>query len=400
MALNLWCPQCGERNPERNVSQPCRKCGAKLPTKDGAVWYVNLHDTDGYHIRRRAGSYLDARDMENAIHRARREGKLWRAENSKATLGDLQDAYLQEPTIQAMKDYRTRSKAIGRIVADLGRERIVMGLSPQVIAEYQQGREREGITGSSINRETGYLSVMLDWFAAVGKVIPRNPIAEAPRLDENPARNRTMTDQEGEAIARALPDHWRPVFEVLRWLPLRLAEALALDWTTQTGRPFIDQLPDPQRPWLWAIIVPAGVSKSGRERAVPVYYAGLRDTLKALPSRSTVPRGPVFVDPMGRKLTEYDIRRPWGEARKAAGCEDLRIHDLKHTAVTTLLHYHVPPHDVAFASDHASARIQQLYANMTKERILRSRDRWFNPATGLIEAVESATPASALTHKA
>ena len=382
MALNLWCQSCGERNPERNVAKPCRKCRAKLPSRDAAVWYVNRADLDGAPIRRRAGSYLDAREMETAIDRAVRDGKLWRSENSTSTLGDLRDSYIGEPTIKAMKDYRTRGNAIHLIVRGLGERRMAMALTPQAIAEYQQARQREGVTGSSINRETVYLNGMLEFFAATGKLIPRNPIQGYRTLDENPARNRTAEASERLALSQALPEHWRPVLEVLAALPLRLSECLALSWTDKAA-PHIHTAPDPARPGFWAIIIPKGVSKSGRERVVPVYYPELRETLGALPSRFK--QGAVWLSPAGKPLTEHDLRRAWADARKAAGCADLRLHDLKHTAVTWLLLYGVPPHEVAHASDHASSRIQQLYANLTKHMMLTARDRYFNPKSGLIE---------------
>lgn len=56
--------------------------------------------------------------------------------------------------------------------------------------------------------------------------------------------------------------------------------------------------------------------------------------------------GLVFPSRRGTPLEPDNLRRSWGRIRTAAGVEDVRFHDMRHTCVSLLLAMGVPPHVV------------------------------------------------------
>ncbi|MCA2183547.1 tyrosine-type recombinase/integrase [Nonomuraea cavernae] len=58
------------------------------------------------------------------------------------------------------------------------------------------------------------------------------------------------------------------------------------------------------------------------------------------------------------------MRRSWGEIRQAAGPGAVRLHDLRHTCVSLLLHLGVPPHIVREIVGHSDIEVTMtIYAH-------------------------------------
>jgi integrase len=137
-------------------------------------------------------------------------------------------------------------------------------------------------------------------------------------LKEPEERIRVMRAGEEEtAVFAAMPEKYRAVIAIKRRLGFRIGELVAMEW--------------PDLDWGGRRILVEG--KGGSRASVPM-PSDVRDILWGLPRRH--PRR-VFTHEDGSPMTYSAIASAWRRAMPAAATEDLRLHDLRHTAATDLL---------------------------------------------------------------
>ncbi|WP_169953728.1 site-specific integrase [Microbispora sp. H11081] len=74
--------------------------------------------------------------------------------------------------------------------------------------------------------------------------------------------------------------------------------------------------------------------------------------------------GLIFPSRRGTPMEPDNLRRSWGEIRKAAGLGTVRLHDLRHTCVSLLLDLGVPPHIVREIVGHSDIEVTMtIYAH-------------------------------------
>ncbi|HEU5233576.1 MAG TPA: site-specific integrase [Terriglobales bacterium] len=73
---------------------------------------------------------------------------------------------------------------------------------------------------------------------------------------------------------------------------------------------------------------------------------------------------PNLWDP-AQPMSNSGIRKPWNEVRKAADVPWLRIHDLRHTAITRMAEAGVPIPVILSMAGHISVRMQQHYTSVS-----------------------------------
>ncbi len=116
----------------------------------------------------------------------------------------------------------------------------------------------------------------------------------------------------------------------------------------------------------------------------------------ALSLLKDIPRGVgaeyVFPSPVNRRKPVRDVSRLWDAVRYTAGLEDMRLHDIRHTAASMMLQAGAPIADVGRSVGHHSTRSTQRYAH--------AADAGAKRAVGLLAdavRVAAATPATAVT---
>ncbi|MEU0150339.1 tyrosine-type recombinase/integrase [Micromonospora fulviviridis] len=67
--------------------------------------------------------------------------------------------------------------------------------------------------------------------------------------------------------------------------------------------------------------------------------------------------GLVFPSEVGTPMEPRNLNRHFAALREAAGCPDVRLHDLRHTVVSLLMELGVPPHVVQAIARHADVKI-------------------------------------------
>ena len=368
MSIQVECRQCRRRAP-RGTSL-CPACSTPMREGRGVVFWVDATDGAGRRVRRRIGRDLSTAELvDSEIAVARLKGLEYAVKRqSNATLASLCQQYALSPACTQNADARVRLGFLGRICERLGDSLPANSLTPATIHRYQEARLGQGATGTTINHETGYLHIMLEWAARTG-LIEVNPIEGYERLPSNPARERTLTDSEYRAIVEHLAPHVLPLFELRYRLPFRGHDVLGLQIQhvhLEDRRGYIE--------------VPGASAKSGKPRIIPLWWPHLRAVLAAVVSGRT--DGPLWLY-QGRPLTTW--RTAFVTACRNASVAGFQERDLRHCAITSLVLRGVPLHELAYASDHASLLIQRRYTNLTQHLILARPAERYNPVTGTIE---------------
>jgi integrase len=66
------------------------------------------------------------------------------------------------------------------------------------------------------------------------------------------------------------------------------------------------------------------------------------------------------------------VKRSFGSACRAAGVEDFRLHDCRHTAITRMIRAGIPPVEVMRVSGHSTMSAFYRYANLEADTIFRA----------------------------
>ncbi len=94
--------------------------------------------------------------------------------------------------------------------------------------------------------------------------------------------------------------------------------------------------------------------------------------------REDLTRGSEYVFPSRRgskKPHLYDLRKPFERACRAAGVEDFRIHDLRHTFASMAVSSGADLYAVQRLLGHRDISMTQRYAHLAEEDLRRATER-------------------------
>ena len=217
-----------------------------------------------------------------------------------------------------------------------------------------RGNER---SAAHVHRELALLRSILNFAKRQGWLL-RTPFemgAPVIRAASEVHRERVMTfDEEARLLAACTGrrHHLRAIIIGLVDTGLRRGELLALEWRDvdlQAG----------------LITVRGETSKTLKGRTVGI-TARLKSELEQLEILKTVPDDRVF--PPG------DFKRAFAAACKAAGIENLRAHDLRHTAITRWVQTGLPVAEVMRLSGHRTLNVAFRYINTDDETARRAAE--------------------------
>ena len=186
-----------------------------------------------------------------------------------------------------------------------------------------------------------------------------NPANEVQLFQVNNARERFLTPEEIQRLREALELSENPqlryIVPLLLLLGCRKRELLDARW----------EYVDLERRLLY---VP--LSKSGKPRNIPLSLQAM-EMFKQLPRWKGCP----FVIPNPKTLKPYvSLYEPWHVARKRAGLEDVRIHDLRHTAASMLVQANIPIYTVSKILGHTQLKTTERYSHLADDTLLAAAD--------------------------
>jgi integrase len=201
------------------------------------------------------------------------------------------------------------------------RERAAADLRPQEIERrLSELGEEEELKPATLNRYRALLSLTYSIAMRNGKV-STNPARLVRLRQENNARVRFLSAEEENALRskiRETDSDGEPEFDLALNTGLRRGEQYRLRWQDVNLKTGILTIPR---------------SKHGEKRHVPINSTA-RAALEGLRQRRT---GPGYVCPGIEAERERDWRRWFEDAVHAAGIDNFRWHDLRHTFASRLV---------------------------------------------------------------
>jgi integrase len=174
-----------------------------------------------------------------------------------------------------------------------------------------------------------------------------NPLKALKLPADSKARDRRLQEDDSEELMQAMttPSAWylRPLITLAIETGMRRGELLSIRWKdVDMSAPTIRILK----------------TKNGHPRTIPL-------TPKAVEILSSMARTEERVFP----VTPNAVRLAWERLRRRAGLEDLRLHDLRHEAVSRFFEYGLTVPEVALISGHRDPRMLSRYTHLRPEKV-------------------------------
>lgn len=330
----------------------------------------------------------EARDKLDALRRDLRLGLL---APSRTPLADFLTAWLERERLRVRAStWRSREQHVRlHLIPAFGR-RQVEALTPSEIERFLSGLVAAGRSPRTAAHIRATLRRALADAVRDG-LIGRNPaaLARPVYVPRQPIRYLAARDV-GTLIEATRDDPYGPIFAILATAGLRLGEALGLRWddvdfgagTLRVERSLV-RAPTGE----WAFAEP----KSPRSRRLLPLTTVARDALLRQRDRQRFARarapvwqdpGLVFADEIGRPLAPWRVQHAFSRAVERAGIPRVRLHDLRHSAATTLLAAGVPLATVAEWLGHSSVVVTNLYYAAVTPRMLEDAAAAMDRALG------------------
>ena len=269
-----------------------------------------------------------------------------------ATVCDLMSRWIEEHAKPHRKSWREdERRAEGRIRPVLGRIRLD-DLTPDRLASWHQSIGKDAPTEANRCLET--LRAAWRWAGRHG-VLPdglQDPTTNVTRFRER-SRERWLRREELERLmaeTRKEDDpHVRAAIPLLLLTGLRKAELLSARWEE------VD---------LERAEIRLAETKSG-EAQVRLLPSPAVAILRDLPRFRESPF--VFPSPTDPQTHRKDIKSQWEAIRKAAGLEDVTLHNLRRTAGSFMAQAGIPIQVIQHVLGHAHPGVTKVYARLASE---------------------------------
>lgn len=274
-----------------------------------------------------------------------------RTEAEKITIGELIDRYIQEvtPLKRSAKNDKQRMLFLKK---NFGHYKVSQ-LQSKHIATYRDKRLAEGKQGSTVIKEIGSMSHLLDISIKDWGIPLVNNVATLVRKPKQArGRDRRLAEGEEQILLEAAMDSNAPLLAHIITLAIetgmRLGELLSLEWDNIDLKNQIALLP---------------ITKNGESRNVPLSKRVI-ETLKGMPRKINDSR--VFWTWKQSDSFEYTWRRMLNNA----GIQNLRFHDLRHEACSRFFERGLNIMETAHISGHKTLQQLKRYTHLRTETIV------------------------------
>ena len=296
----------------------------------------------------------------------------WRDRSSadSTTLFKLLDRYLTDvvPTKRGADVEKVRIKTLQR---DSLSKHKLSALSPLVLVDWRDRRLAAGAAGATVNRELNVISAVINWARKDLMVSMDNPVAAIRRPPAGKSRDRRLEPGEDVRLLKALSDHsgqearedgkkyrvgtrnpWiKPLARLALETAMRRGEILALEWENVDLQRQTAFLPE---------------TKNGESRTVPL-------STRAVAILKDLQTGKGQADLVGKvfPVSANAVKLAFARARKRAGLDDFRFHDLRHEATTRLADKLDNVLELAAVTGHKDLRMLKRYYHPRAEDLAK-----------------------------
>jgi integrase len=268
----------------------------------------------------------------------------------KTTFGELIERYLREvtPLMRGAKEDTIRLKAIHR--KPIARVNVLL-LNSSRIAKYRDERLKE-VSAGTVIRELAYFSSIINHARREWDINIANPVLLVRKPPSPQGRNRILSHEEEVKLLQACEPkanrniYTRPFIILALETAMLRGELLSLRW---------DNIDYAKRTAFLHL------TKNGDSRTVPL-------SIRAIEALKALPRG---IDGRVLPINFAALENTFKRARERAGLNDLRIHDLRHTAVTRLAEKLPNLIELSAVSGHRSLTMLKRYYHPRAEDIAR-----------------------------
>jgi integrase len=282
--------------------------------KSGTTWYVDFRHK-GRRIQRALGK--DRKLAEKAALKIELEvfeGKFFpNRKKLKVRFKEFADKYIEEHSKRKKRTWPRDLGSLNKLLPVFG-DMYMEYITPKMVDDYRQRREKEGVKPSTVNREHALLKHMftkaIEW-----ELVKDNPAKRVKMAKETP-RVRFLTEIEKDNLLQAVKcshaDYLEPIVITALNTGMRKGEILGLKWedvdfnrrVVRVRQTKTDQLREvPMTDWLYEILW------EWRQKRLAFRY--------------------VFNDINDKPIKSF--RTAWEVALEKAGIKDFRFHDLRHT---------------------------------------------------------------------
>ena len=334
--------------------------GSVFKRKDSSVWWIT-YSIAGQRKRVSAGkTKAQAQALLAKIETEIFEGSHFPEKRRvDLTIAGLRDLWLElAAEKKSLRMDRVRFKTI---VDHFGAATRLAGLSRLQIERFKaklratKTRYGKPMSSASVNRHLALLRAAINAAGANG-YLHRDPMKGFKLLPENNERDRTCTLDEYKALCDAANHKLRLMIVVAYNTGMRLSEIATLKWSQIDAQSGLVRLK-------------AGDVKTGRGRTVPLNNEA-RDALAAFPRRID---GRLF----GVKPSTFPPQ--FSRLTKKLGIEDLRFHDLRHTAATNFRRNGIDVITLKKIIGHKSWEMMERYQTVDHDDLLAAVGRSQEP---------------------
>ena len=285
------------------------------------------------------------------------EGKWFQNEARKRRFEELREKYMTEHSmINKTPTTQVRDISAFKRLSEFFGGLMLIDITPAKISDYKSLRITKGIKPATISRELEVLrhalnlSIQWEW-------IETNPFSKVKLDKPNNQIERWITSEEEKCLLDVSVSWLKEIIVFALNTGMRQDEILSLQWSQ------ID---------LIRRTATLLITKNKEKRTVPINQT-VYDLLK-FKSKIRYLSGYVFTSQAGIKIIARNLLRAYYDARKKAGLEDVRFHDLRHTFATRLVQAGVDLYTVAKLLGHKDIRMTQRYAHHNSESLRHGVD--------------------------
>ncbi len=299
--------------------------------KNSPYWHFDFQlNGSRFHGSTGTTSKSTARQIE-AQERTRVAAVGARRERQPMTLDTAAGRYFLE-IAQHQPSCATTEYQLANLIGRLGKSVMISDITDNEIADYVRRRRAE-VSNASVNRETQLLKRVFRRADTVWKADIGDMSNWREHMVAEPAgRVRELTDDEEARLFGELREDFHPLIEFDLLAGVRLSNARTLTWSRidyEAGQ--ITFRTKSKRPGGDVHVVPiTGAMRVllAQQRAHHPEFVFTYVCKRSRGQRRKDKRYP---------FTQSGWRRKWERALKAAGIDDFRFHDLRHTAARRLL---------------------------------------------------------------
>jgi len=324
---------------------------------------------NGKRERRVCAEWRCENDALEALNRRLKEIEAGQAPRRDTTLTELCELYLKYKADTGKRSLKDDTRILGnRLLPYFGPTRLIRHLTESEIAKYEQQRVGE-VSAYTVSNELSVLRHLLRLARKWG-FIEVVPAIELPKKPEG--RTRYLTEDEIckllDACAASRNPYLRAIVTMAVNTGMRKAEILGLDWSRVNLGADLG----------FSAKVTLYRTKSGKPRSVPLNRAAVA-ALEAIEPGPSLRLGLVFKQRNG--VAWGKIRTAFELACQRAGLQNVRFHDLRHTAASHLVMRGQSLQSVREILGHGDFRMTLRYAHLSPAH-LRSA----------VEALDGLTP--------